>query len=112
MPTSAPSTVAAVMAEITTGGRPLTGVPRRQRWLAPSVPATLADPTAPGTRKLRSPIHLAEDGIDRAHDRDDVGDARAGKDVRQHREIRERRAAPLHAIRLVAAVGDQVTADF
>src|SRR4051812_14596265 len=89
MPTSAPSTVAAVMVETRTGGSPLTGAPRRQRWLAPAVPGTFSGGGAPRTQKLRSPVHLAEHRIDRAHDRDDVRDAGAGQDVRQDRQIGE-----------------------
>src|SRR5215831_13068516 len=34
-----------------------------------------------------SPVDFSEDGIDRAHDRDDVGHLVAGHDVGQHREV-------------------------
>src|SRR5262249_36844376 len=47
----------------------------------------------------------------RAHDGDDVGDFVAGDDVGQDREIREGRAAPLHAVGLGAAIADDVAAD-
>src|SRR5688572_24766423 len=57
-----------------------------------------------------SSIDLAEDGIDGAHDGHDVRHLVAGHDVRQDREVRERGAAPFHAVRLGAAVGNQVTA--
>src|SRR5438094_10514156 len=74
------------------------------------MPAAPATARARTVRPWRSSIHLAKDGIDRAHDRDDVGDLVAGNDVRQDREVRERRAAPLHAVRLRGAVADHVAA--
>src|SRR4030095_8258292 len=58
-----------------------------------------------------SPIHLSKHGIDGTHDRDDVGDLMPGNDVRQDRQVRERGAAPLHAIWLRAAVGNHVGAN-
>src|SRR5438067_4660573 len=56
-------------------------------------------------------VDLAEDGVDGAHDRDDVGDLAARDDVRKDREVRERRAADLHAIRFRSAVAHDVEAD-
>src|SRR6266513_335097 len=72
-----------------------------------------------GATRLRSacrfawwlPINLAEDGIHRAHDRDDIRHLVARDDVRQHGEVREGRAAPLHPVGLGAAVADDVAAD-
>src|SRR5438067_10837827 len=58
-----------------------------------------------------SPVDLAEDGIDGAHDGHDVGHLVTGDDVGQDREVRERGAAPLQAVRLGAAVGDDVAAE-
>src|SRR6266478_2761795 len=58
-----------------------------------------------------SPVDLAEDRVDRAHDRHDVGDLVSGHDVRQHREIRERRASPFQSVRLGPAVAHDVAPD-
>src|SRR4051812_17522002 len=61
---------------------------------------------------IDSPIHLSKHGIHRPHDRHDISDLMARDDVRQHCEVREGGAAPLHAVRLGAAVRDHVAADF
>src|SRR6185295_19116244 len=55
-------------------------------------------------------VDLAEDGIDRAHDRDHIGHPAADQDVGEHREVGERGAAPFHAVGLGAPVGDEVAA--
>src|SRR6266508_4149220 len=60
---------------------------------------------------LPSPVDLAEDGVDRAHDGDDVGDLVTRDDVRQEGQVRERGAAPLHPVGLGRAVCDEVAAD-
>src|SRR5690349_19294885 len=60
---------------------------------------------------VRSSVYFTKDGIDGAHDGHDVGDLHAGQDVRQHREVGERSAAPLEPVGLRPAVGDELTAD-
>ena len=64
-----------------------------------------------GHRRSESSVDLAEDWVDRAHDRHDVGHLVPGHDVRQDREVREGRAPPFQAIRLGPAVADDVAAD-
>src|SRR5689334_8358278 len=60
---------------------------------------------------VRSSVDFTKDGIDGAHDGHDVGDLHAGQDVREHREVGERSAAPLEPVGLRPAVGDEITAD-
>src|SRR6266536_4475952 len=64
-----------------------------------------------GAGSACSPVDLAEDGIDGAHDGHDVGDLAAGNDVRKNGEVREGRAPPLHPVRFRSAVAHQVAAD-
>src|ERR1700674_3250997 len=65
------------------------------------VPSVLPSPPRGGEGRVRrwghssSSVDFPEDGIDGAHDRDDVGDLVARDDVRQERQVRERGAAPL-----------------
>src|SRR5574341_2536677 len=95
------STTNASSADQATGGRVIvTGSARPAR-------------TVGGLKETRvaSPIHLTEHRVDRAHDGDDVGDLVAGNDVREHREVRERRATPLQAVGLGPPVADEVAAD-
>src|SRR6188472_1804287 len=73
--------------------------------------SSMMTPKCLGNRELISPIDLAENRVHRSHDRDDVRHLVPGNDMRQHGKIGERRAAPLHAIRLRAAVGNEVTAN-
>src|SRR5215831_7957581 len=54
---------------------------------------------------------LAKDGIDGAHDGDHVGNLVTGKDVWENGEVGEGGPAPLHAVGLGAAVGDEIAAD-
>src|SRR6188474_675160 len=61
---------------------------------------------------VSSPVDLAKHRINRAHDRDDVSHLMARNDMRQHGEIGERGAAPLHSIRFGASIRDQVATDF
>src|SRR2546429_9906719 len=84
-----------------TGGRVIG--PRSARPVS-SVGGLRRAPVAPSPL----PINLAEDGIHRAHDRDDIRHLVARDDVRQHGEVREGRAAPLHPVWLGAAVADDV----
>src|SRR5216683_3061548 len=56
-------------------------------------------------------VDLAEDGVDGAHDGDDVGDLVAWDDVREDGKVGERGPAPLHPVGLGAAVGDEIAAD-
>src|SRR5882672_3230778 len=80
-------------------------------------PSVSPSPPRGGEGRVRGWIHsastvdLAEDGVDRTHDGDDVGDLVARDDVWQEGQVRERGTAPLHAVRLGRAVGDQVAAD-
>src|SRR5262245_40310669 len=53
-----------------------------------------------GSWEFHLAIHLAKYRVHRAHDRDDVRHLVPGNDMRQHGEIGERCAPPLHSIRL------------
>src|SRR5678816_1536393 len=59
----------------------------------------------------RSPVDLAEDGVDGTHDGHHVGDLAPRDDVRQHGQIGEGGAAPLHAVGLGPAIAHDVAAD-
>ena len=61
--------------------------------------------------EARSPVDLAHHGVERADDRDHVGDQRVGHARRRRLERDERRRAELDPPRLRAAVGDDVAAE-
>src|SRR5512140_1486435 len=77
-------------------------------------PSTTPRPhlTGPTPSRACSPIHFPEHDVDRAEDRDDVGDETALQQPREDLQVVERRAAHLRAERVrAAAVADHVDAD-
>src|SRR5919205_4575160 len=86
------------------------GRPRVERSAQAPVPAAPARPDAEIASDV-SAIHLPHDGVERADDRDQVGDERVAHAGRGRLQGYEARRAELHAPGSRAAVGDDVTAE-
>src|ERR671927_1622655 len=86
------------------------GRPRVERSAQAPVPAEPARPDAEIASDV-SAIHLPHDGVERADDRDQVGDERVAHAGRGRLQRDERRRAELDAPRLRPAVGDDVAAE-